>query len=64
MLSMLSILLSRSSFAGLAKGGARADDTADVQTALSIVMNGFLAVWTRSVLLTFEGISHSRCGLR
>ncbi|CAM9671799.1 unnamed protein product [Ascophyllum nodosum] len=46
-----------SSFAGLAKGGARADDTADVQTALSIVMNGFLAVWT-SFTFTVEHASH------
>lgn len=39
----------RSALAGLAKGGAIGDDTTDVQAAASIVLNGFLGVWTRSV---------------
>lgn len=41
--------------AGLANGGgaAREDSTnSDIQAAVSIVMSGFLAVWTRSVCCT------------
>ncbi|CAM9170363.1 unnamed protein product [Pylaiella littoralis] len=52
--------ISGSFVAGLAKGGGDAKEdsnSVEVQTAISIVMNGFLAVWT-SLLFTVEHAAH------